>query len=258
MKLLKVVIPTYNRSNFLNNILDVFSSAKELKKDELDVIVVDDCSNTNHKKILNLLVEKYVDINFVMLDKNTGGAGARNIGAQEGDNAKWTWFFDDDDVILRDSLLLILDFLKTESIEQDLVLMKSRINVNGKIDKVVIPQVNNLSNRFGESGSEVNTSCAIINTNLLRKIGYWDSSLIAGQDTDLFLRLSQFTDAVLLDGVSIDVMQGHESITKNAKKQWIAKVQFLRKNYKLLSMKRRLRYAFTIFTLYPFLRNIVK
>jgi glycosyltransferase involved in cell wall biosynthesis len=73
--MISIVIPTYNASRFMPNLLDsIFKQAVE----DMEVIIVDDCSTDNTVEI----VKKY-PVRVIQMEKNGGPARARNRGVKE-------------------------------------------------------------------------------------------------------------------------------------------------------------------------------
>ncbi len=90
--MISIVIPTYNSSRFMPNLLDsIFKQAL----DDMEVIIVDDCSKDDTVEI----AKKY-PVKVIKMEKNGGPARARNRGVREakGDII----FFLDSDVIVLD------------------------------------------------------------------------------------------------------------------------------------------------------------
>lgn len=102
--LLSIIIPTYNRNEKVDRIL------KELSRqitNEVEVIVVDDCSKIPYKTPFNW-------VKVINLKENSGGASVpRNIGL---DNAtgKYIAFIDSDDMIKYNYISKILEKTKEE------------------------------------------------------------------------------------------------------------------------------------------------
>ena len=93
--MISVVIPTYNAANYLSGLLDsIFKQAI----DDMEVIIVDDCSTDN-----TIEVAKRYPVRVIKMDRNGGPARARNRGVREakGDII----FFLDSDVIVLDGTL---------------------------------------------------------------------------------------------------------------------------------------------------------
>jgi len=93
--MVSIVIPTYNAERFMTPLL---ASIFRNKIDDMEVIIVDDCSNDNTVKIA-----RTYPVRVIELKKNGGPAKARNIGveAAKGDIV----FFLDSDVIVMDGAI---------------------------------------------------------------------------------------------------------------------------------------------------------
>ena len=100
-----VVIPTYNRANLIARSI---RSVLEQTVEPLEVIVVDDGSKDDTKKVIEEMNEPKVKYIY---QENGGAASARNRGVQEckGD---WIAFHDSDDVWHADKLEKQLKYLK--------------------------------------------------------------------------------------------------------------------------------------------------
>lgn len=255
MKLLSIIIPTFNRVRLIKNLVEALAGVSE--KPELEIIIVDDCSKPSIQGELRLISGDYPSITFLFLSENTGGAGARNRGA-ELSNSKWIWFLDDDDYIDSGKVSLVLKRLEKIDNTTNLVFLSANF-INGKRNRVCIPNGKEIFKRFSRYGSEINTSCVIFDFVLFEKIGGWDSTFVAGQDTDILLRASELTDAYVFPDIYVDVINhGGERITTNPKKQLKAKYQFVVKNYKRLHFFRLARYVVSLIIAYPYVRRLIK
>lgn len=94
-----IIIPCYNNSHC---ILDSIQSCRDLKLEDVEIIVVDDCSTDNLKEV----IADIGDVNLISLPENRGPGVARNIGVESSkyDNLL---FLDSDDIFLEDARLLI-------------------------------------------------------------------------------------------------------------------------------------------------------
>ena len=77
------------------------------------------------------------------------------------------------------------------------------------------------------NGQLVSTSCAIFRTKIIKNIGGWDTKLLGGTDTDLFLRFSLKGKFQFLKSspVIINLSQSNR-LTNNVLRQQIAKIYF--------------------------------
>lgn len=89
-----IIIPTYNPKKYLNNILE--SITKSDCKDDIEVIISDDCSTEDFSDI----IEKYSDILSIITIQNESHYGAPMKGRQHGAETatgQWICFADQDD-----------------------------------------------------------------------------------------------------------------------------------------------------------------
>jgi len=90
--MISIVIPTYNSSRFIPNLLE---SILKQAVDNLEVIIVDDCSKDDTVE----LASRY-PVKVIQMEKNGGPARARNRGVREAEGD--IIFFLDSDVIVLD------------------------------------------------------------------------------------------------------------------------------------------------------------
>lgn len=91
MPIVSVVIPTRNRAGLLERA--VKSVEKQTYKD-LEIIVVDDSSSDNTQSVIESL--KTENLRYIRLEKQSGGAVARNTGIKAA-GGRFIAFLDDDD-----------------------------------------------------------------------------------------------------------------------------------------------------------------
>lgn len=108
-KILTICIPTYNRPNKLNDQLRVLLPQLN---DEVKLVVRDNHSNYNIKKLFPGL--NYDKFEYKINDQNIG-ADANIARCIETCDTKWLWILGDDDLIKNDSVLTILNLLKSNA-----------------------------------------------------------------------------------------------------------------------------------------------
>ena len=105
--LISAVIPTFNRADIIPISL---KSAIEQTYENLEIIVIDDCSEDETKRV----VEEYKDsrIRYIRHDHNLGGAAARNSGidAARGD---YIAFLDSDDAWVPNKMALQYSLIRS-------------------------------------------------------------------------------------------------------------------------------------------------
>lgn len=112
MTRLSIIIPHYNSVNLLEKLLDTIPNHHDIQ-----VIVVDDKSNENIKKIYNNLEIKYSQRNIEFYENNSNKKGAgtcRNIGIEHA-NGEWVIFADSDDYFLPDFYKIVNKYFDTSN-----------------------------------------------------------------------------------------------------------------------------------------------
>lgn len=114
-----IIIPHYNIPDLLERCLKSIP-----QREDVQVIVVDDCSNAECVSIIrNKLEPLYSNVQFVYQDQNGGGGRCRNKGLSLA-KGKWLLFADADDFFSND-LSLILDKYSTgEFDDNDIVFFR--------------------------------------------------------------------------------------------------------------------------------------
>ena len=97
-----IVIPTYNRADFLPGTLD---SVLQQTFSDYEIIIIDDSSTDNTKETLKSYLQKYAHVKYFWQQNQERGA-ARNFGMQQSDG-EYFIFFDSDDVMLLDYLEIL-------------------------------------------------------------------------------------------------------------------------------------------------------
>ncbi|MDN3379128.1 MULTISPECIES: glycosyltransferase [unclassified Pseudoalteromonas] len=252
-KLISIIIPTFNRSERLSNLLALIVSEDIIN--ELNIVVVDDFSTEFHRKALEKLKTKYPNVIFEFNKMNRGACYSRNVGIKKA-NSDWYWFFDDDDLIDAVSINKVITRIKSSELEK--LIFLSSINIGSSYSEKIIPNGKAIDKQFYNTGHEVNTSCVLFSKELLGIIQCWDESLVAGQDTDIFLRASmQVKNATVFENVFVSFINHEgERITKNPWKQMKGKIQFIKKHHKNISCKRLFYYVITTVFFVPYLKKI--
>ena len=103
---LSIIIPMYNAESYIENCLNSLIN-QDIKKEEYEIIVVDDGGLDNSANIVKNYKKIYNNINLISV-ANGGQSYARNIGI---DNAtgEYLYFVDSDDYISQNSIGSIID-----------------------------------------------------------------------------------------------------------------------------------------------------
>jgi glycosyltransferase involved in cell wall biosynthesis len=102
--LVSIIIPTYNRNQYLN---DCLQSVSTQTYENIEVIVVDDSGNGNAQSV----VESFDNIVYKPLNSNQGPTTARNQGIELA-NGKYIQLLDDDDYLLPNKIKKQIRYLE--------------------------------------------------------------------------------------------------------------------------------------------------
>ena len=187
--LVSVIIPTYNRADYLKLAL---KSVMEQTYKKIEVIVTDDGSTDNTAEVVTSFNDTRIKYFY---QKNTGlPAAARNLGLREA-SGEYIAFLDDDDMWLPEKLELQVGYLREHS-KYHLVYSNAWIiDENGVWDGLLLK-----SESFKEGGifeELVKTNfipqlTVLMKRKVFENIGFLneDSSLIATEDYEYWLRVA--------------------------------------------------------------------
>lgn len=106
--LVSIIMPTYNCEKFIESSI---KSVIDQTYQNWELIIVDDCSTDSTKKIVKKYMDKYKNILYKLLLKNSGAAVARNTGIKMA-KGKYIAFLDSDDLWNRNKLKEQVSFMK--------------------------------------------------------------------------------------------------------------------------------------------------
>ena len=198
---ISVVIPTYNRYQFLKRALTSIYAQTHMPK---EVIIIDDGSTDNTSQIQNDFPHaKYI------YQKNSGVSSARNLGIKNS-TSQWIAFLDSDDTWHVDKLTEQVRFHKQNPHAKMSYTAEKWIRDG---EEVKIPK------KFKKYGGDIFNEClshciiapsaTLIHKNLLDEVGIFDESLEVCEDYDLWLRVACGNEIGLVDKPLITKYAGH-------------------------------------------------
>jgi glycosyltransferase involved in cell wall biosynthesis len=220
----------------------------------LELIVVDDGSAADRAELNQAVCRELPGCRYLRLPASGGASAARNRGFRISQGAH-VWFMDDDDYAAPSTVAEVLRALGAGAGEA-IVLMACDVVLGATpIERRVPVNEADKLERYRRFGTEVTTSCAVFPRAVLERMNGWDESLRALQDTDLFLRAAEVAQFVYLacEPIRVDV-SAPDRITYAFFESQIGKLQFLRKHWHRLPLRRRLRYIGQVLTCTPLLR----
>jgi teichuronic acid biosynthesis glycosyltransferase TuaG len=109
--LISIITPTYNSGRF---IAETIESVRNQTYQNWEMIIVDDCSTDETKKVVEEYIQQDNRIKYYLLEQNSGAAVARTK-AMELASGAYMAFLDSDDLWSNDKLERQLTFMKTNN-----------------------------------------------------------------------------------------------------------------------------------------------
>jgi glycosyltransferase involved in cell wall biosynthesis len=189
--LVSVILPTYNRARLLPRAI---ASVLNQSFDDLELIVVDDCSTDDTEQVVRSFNDYRVV--FVAGQRNRGDAGARNYGAQRA-RGKYLAFQDSDDEWLPHKLEVQVAYIQT--LPEDCAMVGSTLlRVAGSsVEKLRWPIIDGSGKRGWVdtdrfiAGSSAYLQSIIVRKSAFDELGGFDTGLRARSDFEFCLRLTR-------------------------------------------------------------------
>ena len=110
--LVSIITPVYNAEKF---IVETIKSIQAQTYKNWELLLIDDCSTDNSKKIINTFSKEDLRIKYISLTENSGAAVARNTGIEKADG-QYIAFIDSDDQWESQKLEVQINFMKNKNI----------------------------------------------------------------------------------------------------------------------------------------------
>lgn len=180
--LVSVVTPVYNAEKFIAHTI---SSVMNQSYQNIEHILVDDCSTDSVRQIIEDLAKNDSRIRYVKLKENSGAAVARNTGIEQA-QGRFIAFIDSDDMWKPQKIEKQLSFMKKNNYAFTYTGYET-IGVDGEVKKQSIE----VPKKINYSGLLKNTAIACSTVVIDRKIvGDFRMPLVRkGQDTATWLKI---------------------------------------------------------------------
>ncbi|MBM3604656.1 MAG: glycosyltransferase family 2 protein [Alphaproteobacteria bacterium] len=191
---LSVVIPNRNRAHSL---LRAVLSLRDTE-DDIEIIVVDDCSDADLAAEYGML--RSMGVRIVRQEKHLGGCAARNRGVREASGTHVS-FLDSDDVWLPGRYDRIRQFYARPGNTDTVLVSGVLLHVDGEIQKPHQPEWkpgSSLVDYVYRDTGRVQTSMLNLPVAMARACP-WNEALRVNQDTDLAMRLDRAGFAFHID-----------------------------------------------------------
>lgn len=179
---ISVITPVYNVAKVIERTLD---SMLAQKYEDLEIVLVDDCSKDNSTETIDKYTDKYPNIIYLKLEKNQGAAVARNTALNIA-SGRYVAFLDSDDLWCEGKLEKQLAFMK----EKDAAITCTALDCVDEDDKPLNSVRNvreKITHRFMLHNTMIATSTVLIDR---KKTGDFQMPLRrGGQDYATWLML---------------------------------------------------------------------
>jgi glucosyl-dolichyl phosphate glucuronosyltransferase len=194
---ISVIIPTYNRADFLVKALESVIKQKTEDHFYFDIIVVDDGSIDRTRDVIEEMMGKWGDFVRYVKAGGEGIAAARNHGVSAA-KAEWIAFMDDDQVAEDGWLINLFETAKKRA-----AMCVAGKRVLSLPEKIPIPLERRVRAFYGEDfwGSHTrkfkedeipHTGNILINKGVFDKVGAFNTNFeFGGEDTEFFIRVKK-------------------------------------------------------------------
>ena len=202
--LVSIIIPTYNRKNWVAKAID---SALAQTYKYKEVIVIDDGSTDGTYTYLDKIYGNQI---ILRKTRQSGVSKARNVAIKIA-KGEWLSFLDSDDFFHIDKIEKQLSFLnknpRFEIAHSDEIWYKNGIKIKPK--KLYRKEGGYIFEKSVRLCS-ISISTAIIHKNIFDKIGVFDENMEACEDYDFWLRVTAKYEVLFLDEYLTVKFSGHE------------------------------------------------
>jgi len=185
--LVSVIIPTYNRPEFLRRAVE---SVLEQTYENIEVVIVDDCPSNSAESA----VDEFSDsrIKYIQHETNRGVCVARNTGIIEADG-EYLCFLDDDDEWMEQKLELQMKLLKQRSDVGFVYTGTQRVGDSKEILSVTKPREDGDITKELLLGDFIPFSTILVERQVIQNAGMLDQNLTNWEDWEWCIRLSKHT-----------------------------------------------------------------
>ncbi len=228
-----VIIPTYNRDHMLARALRSISQQTFLP---MQVIIIDDGSSAYFSERIKRITDQFSNILNVALYRNENNQGANSSRNTAIDLAttKYLAFLDSDDLWLPTKLeRQISEINSAKEIDSRPVLSATgryRINSSGEVIAVQISKAKFTDARIIQSNFIGTLSSIVVETEIAKQIGKFDTSLKASQDWDFYIRVSKYVQYIpILEPLCIYADHNKHRITGSNRQRIISNIRIYKK-----------------------------
>jgi len=242
MVVVSIVIPTFNRGEYLPRAID---SALDQTFADIEILVVDDGSTDNTTEIVN----NYDDdrVQYLRHETNMGANAARNTGIKTS-NGQYVSLLDSDDELHPEYLEKSIPRL--ENCDSDVsvgVFTSFRILTDKGIENTVNARSGRITSlKMFKNGPVGTFSCVTFKSSIFDKIGLLDESLVSCQDLDFYIRVLRDYEMIGVDQVLVDYHSHSDNLSNDTERRLKGQKVVLEKHKNTLPDEFRAAYHYKI------------
>ncbi len=251
MPKVSVIIPTYNRPEFLKKAL---VSVLNQSYQDFEVIVVDDGTDKRADKIINEIGDRRII--YIQHEVSRGGGAARNTGIRSS-LGQFIAFLDDDDEWLPNKLSTQMDVFENTLPEVGFCFCAVKNITNFGQDRNHVPEgVGDYYNLALSSFKKFLTVTLIIKKDVFDAVGLFDEAFPSHQESELMIRITKKFKGLGIDEllVLVNMTNDRQHIGGNLTKRIMGRELLLKKHEEEFK-KRPTVWANHLFTLGILYRN---
>lgn len=185
MKLVSIILPTYNGANYIKDALD---SILKQTYTNWEVIIVDDCSTDNTLEIIQEYAQKDNRIKIITNNTNKKLPASLNIGFEAAHGEYFTWT-SDDNMYKENAIEYMADFLDKNT-DVDLVSCNfDFINEDGSYNNTFTNLVKNRCPLQLVKQCNVG-ACFMYRKGIAQKVGKYNTDMFCAEDYDYWCRVA--------------------------------------------------------------------
>jgi glycosyltransferase involved in cell wall biosynthesis len=197
--LVSIIIPVYNGSNYLHEAID---SALKQTYTNIEILVINDGSTDNGKT--ETIAQSYGNKIRYYIKKNGGVSTALNLGISEANGVYISWL-SHDDVYMPNKIEEQIQFLKNY-LEKNItppILYSNCYDINEKSE--IIGKEENININPSDFYEQLilrpflNGCTTLIPKDAFTKVGYFKENLKTVQDYDMWFKLNNYYDFILIN-----------------------------------------------------------
>ena len=211
--LVSIVIPTFNRKN---TILRTINSVESQTYKNIEIIVVDDGSTDNTRKVLENA--KITNLKYIY-QENKGACSARNEGTRHS-SGSYLIYLDSDDILLPNCIEKVVNYFTVHDHIQAVYWLIGVETSSGRIKLLNKYKLfGNIYKEVLKQGYLTSSSFICISRRLVENGICWDESFPASQDDDFCFKISKNATIGLIDEIlGIYKYDGGNTISENKKR----------------------------------------